>query len=95
MSQKPAPLAAPIEIGKFWKSRRRDVAIVVSLSAYEGHNLVNVREHFIGTDGCMRPTTRGLAMVVRRLPDLARAINKAHLRARELGLIRADDGAGE
>jgi hypothetical protein len=94
MTQKTALLAEPIEVAKWWKSRRRDIAVVVSLSAYEGRNLVNVREHFIGSDGCMRPTTKGLAMVVRRLPDLAAAVTKALAKARELGLLD-DDEAGE
>jgi hypothetical protein len=94
MTQKPAPLAEPIEIGKFWKNRRRDTAIVVSLSAYEGHNLINVREHFVGSDGCMRPTTKGLAMQVLRLPELAAGIAKALAKARELGLID-DEGEDE
>jgi hypothetical protein len=93
MTTKPAPIPEPIEIAKWWKSRRRDIAIVVSLSAYEGHNLVNVREHFIGSDGCMRPTTKGLAMVVRRLPELAKAVNAAMKKCHELGLI--DDESGE
>jgi hypothetical protein len=33
MSAKPPPLAESIEISKFWKTRRRDKAIVISLSA--------------------------------------------------------------
>jgi hypothetical protein len=90
MSQKPPPLAEPIEISKFWKNRQRDTAIVVSLSGYEGHNLINFREHFIGSDGCMRPTTKGLAMVVRRLPEFSRAIRKALDKARELDLLPQD-----
>jgi hypothetical protein len=90
MSQKPAPLAEPVEIGKFWKNRRRDTAIVVSLSSYEGHNLLNVREHFVGADGCMRPTTKGLAMVVRRLPEFSKAVRKALEKARELDLLPED-----
>jgi hypothetical protein len=45
MSQRPT-LPEPIEIAKFWKNRRRNIAIVVSLSAYEGVNIVNVREYF-------------------------------------------------
>jgi hypothetical protein len=39
----------------------------------------------------MRPTTKGTAMVVRRLPELAAAINKAVAKARELGLL--DEGS--
>jgi hypothetical protein len=92
MSAKPLPLTETIEIAKWWKSRRRDIAVVVSLSSYEGHNLVNVREHFIGSDGCMRPTTKGLAMVVRRLPEFSNAIRKALEKARELDLL-PDDGS--
>jgi hypothetical protein len=92
MSQKSAPLAEPIEIAKWWKSRRRDIAVVVSLSAYEGHNLVNVREHFVGSDGCMRPTTKGLAMVVRRLPEFSNAIRRALEKARELDLLPEEGG---
>jgi hypothetical protein len=86
------PIPEPIEIDKFWKNRRRDTAVVVSLSCYEGNNIINVREHFVGSDGCMRPTTKGVALVVRRLPELSRAIRKALEKSRELGLI--DDEAG-
>jgi hypothetical protein len=86
----PAALTEPIEIEKFWKTRRRDKAIVVSLSSYEGINIVNVREHLTGADGCMRPTTKGIAMAVRRLPQLAAGITKALAKARELGLIDDD-----
>ncbi len=90
MSAKPAPLAEPIEVAKFWKTRRRDIAIVVTLSAYEGSNILNVREHFIASDGCMRPTTKGLAMGIRRLPELSNAIRKALERARALNLLPED-----
>jgi Transcriptional Coactivator p15 (PC4) len=92
MTTAPAPLADPIEIAKFWKGRRRDKAIVVSLSSYEGTNIVNVREYFIGSDGCMRPTTRGIAMSVRRLPELSRAVRAALEKARNLNLL-PDDGS--
>lgn len=87
MTAKPPPLAEPIDVVKFWKNRRRDIAIVVSLSSYEGHHLVSVREHVTGADGCMRPTTKGVAMTVRRLPELAAGIAKALAKARELGLV--------
>lgn len=92
MIQKPAPLAESIEF-RFWKSRRRDKAVVVSLSSYEGVNLVNVREYLVGTDGCMRPSTKGLAMAIRRLPELSNAVRKALVRARELGLVDDDTKA--
>jgi Transcriptional Coactivator p15 (PC4) len=60
MSQKPAPIPEPIQVARWWKSRRRNIAIQVSLSNYEGVNIVNVREYFTDHAGCMKPSTRGL-----------------------------------
>jgi hypothetical protein len=85
-------LPEPVEIAKFWKNRRHD-AIVVSLSTYEGKNLVDVRMHAM-KDGRLLPTPKGVAMVVLRLPELQKAVTKALAKARELGLLPDDDGAG-
>jgi Transcriptional Coactivator p15 (PC4) len=85
-------LPEPVEIAKFWKNRRHD-AIVVSLSTYEGKNLIDVRMHAM-KDGRLLPTPKGVAMVVLRLPELQKAVTKALAKARELGLLD-DDGAGE
>jgi len=87
MTQKPAPIVEPIEIAKWWKSRRRNIAVVVSLRHYEGHNLVDVREYFTDQAGCMKPSTRGLAMVVRNLPEFSSAIRKALETARRHNLL--------
>jgi Transcriptional Coactivator p15 (PC4) len=84
-------LDEPVIVHQFWKNRRHD-AVVVSLSTFEGRNLVDVRMHSM-KDGRLVPTPKGVAMVVLRLPDLAKAINKALKQARELGLV--DDGAAE
>lgn len=84
-------LPEPVEVAKFFKNRRKDV-IVVSLSTYEGRNLVDVRQHFTNEQGQMRPTSKGVAMVVLRLPELAAAINKALAKAKELGLLDGEDG---
>lgn len=83
----PSKLLAPIEIAKFWKNRQRNEFLRVSLSEYEGHCLINVRIYSIGTDGIDRPTPKGVAMGVRKLPELAAAVAKALAKARELGLI--------
>ena len=91
MSQRPTP-AAPVEVAKFWKNRRRNESVHVSLSEYEGHVLINVRTYATGTDGIDRPTPKGVAMGIRKLPELAAALTKALAKARELGLI---DDAGE
>jgi hypothetical protein len=84
--------AAPVEIAKFWKNRRRNESVHVSLSEYEGHCLINVRVYCTGTDGIDRPTPKGLSLVVLRLPELAKAINKALAKAQELGLLPDDGG---
>jgi hypothetical protein len=85
-------LDEPVIVHQFWKNRRHD-AVVVSLSTFEGRNLVDVRMHSM-KEGRLVPTPKGVAMVVLRLPDLAKAINKALKQARELGLVD-DGGASE
>jgi hypothetical protein len=85
-------LPEPIEIAKFWKSRNRTEHVRVDLSEYKGHPLVNVRIWQTGTDGIDRPTSKGIAMSVRKLPALARALAKAETTALELGLLQGDDG---
>jgi hypothetical protein len=87
-------LDEPVVISKFWKSPRdRTKHIRVELSEYEGHPLINVRIWKTGSDGIDRPTVAGIALAVRKLPELTRALLKAEDKARELGLI--DVGASE
>ena len=88
-------LDEPVVISKFWKNRRRSESVHVSLSEYEGHCLINVRVYCTGTDGIDRPTFKGVAMSVRRLRELAKAINKAVARAQELHLIDDGEEAGD
>jgi hypothetical protein len=38
-------------------------------------------------EGFSQPTTKGIALVVARLPDLAAVVNRAVKRAVELGLL--------
>jgi hypothetical protein len=81
------PFDEPIIISKFWKNRGRAESVRVELSQYEGRALINVRVWTTGTDGIDRPTSKGVAMGVGRLPELAKALAKAEVKARELGLI--------
>jgi Transcriptional Coactivator p15 (PC4) len=94
MTTKPPPLTEPIEIAKFWKNRWRRDSVHVSLSEYEGHCLINVRVYCTGTDGIDRPTPKGVAIGIHKLPELVRALVKAEAKARELALLD-DDGAAE
>jgi hypothetical protein len=90
-----ATLAEPVIIAKFWRSRNHAEHIRVELSEYEGHPLVNVRLWQTGSDGIDRPSKKGIALSVRRLPELASALAKAEIKARELGLIDGQDKGGE
>jgi len=93
MTRRPT-LDAPVPIAKFWKSPRdRAKHIRVELSEYQGHSLVNVRVWQTGSDGVDRPTVQGIALAVRKLPELARALARAETTAREMGLI--DDAAAD
>jgi hypothetical protein len=91
MTNRP-PIAAPVEIAKFWKNRGRCESVHVTLSQYEGRSLINVRVYSTGTDGIDRPTVKGIAMAIDKLPDLAQAMTKAEAKARELGLIGDEGG---
>jgi Transcriptional Coactivator p15 (PC4) len=86
-------LAEPIPIAKFFKSARdRTKHVRVELSEYEGHPLINVRVWQTGSDGIDRPTVQGIALAIRKLPELSAALVKAHKVARERGLLPPDDG---
>jgi hypothetical protein len=92
-TSRPRPtLAEPVTVARFWKNRSHD-AIVVELSTFEGRNLVDVRTNVMSR-GRLVPTTKGISVAVLRLPDLAKAINKALAKAKELNLL-SDGGDGE
>lgn len=89
------PIADPVEIAKFWKNRRRNESVHVTLSQYEGRSLINIRVYATGSDGIDRPTTKGIAMAVDKLPTLAQALLKAETKARALGLINGQTSTSE
>jgi hypothetical protein len=78
-------LSEPIEVAKFWKNRKGE-AIIVRLSSYEGHILIDQRSWFTAQDGTLKPG-KGLACALRHLPELAAALNKAVNEARARGLL--------
>jgi Transcriptional Coactivator p15 (PC4) len=82
-----AGLEQPIEISKFWANRRGE-AVIVSLREFgKGVLIVDVRKHYSAADGTLKPTAKGIALTVRKLPELTVAIGKALKRAHELGLL--------
>jgi hypothetical protein len=84
-----AGLPEPIEISKFWANRSGE-AVIVSIREFEGQLLVDIRKHYTAPDGTLQPTAKGIALSVRKLPELTLAVAKALKRARELGLLRSN-----
>jgi hypothetical protein len=82
----PPPLAEPVIVSEFWANRRGE-SIRVQLSEFKGRALIDVRKYFTAKDGTLKPTKKGFAIAVARLPDLASGIGKALSKARDLGLI--------
>jgi transcriptional coactivator p15 (PC4) len=89
MPRKPQ-LKEPVIVDRLWANRQHD-AVYVTLSTYRDHNLVDIRKHVMGTGGKLVPTPKGIALKVTRLPDLAKAIDKAVRKARELGWLEAGE----
>jgi len=83
-------LPEPIEF-RFWKNRGGE-AVVVSLRSYQGRALIDVRQSFTNAEGKLQPTSKGVAMAVLRLPELAASINRALAKARALGLLPDEGG---
>jgi hypothetical protein len=79
----------PIEIAKFWRNRQRKESVVLRLREFEGVPLVDLRVFETGPDGIDRPTSKGIALSIKRLPALADAFAAANREARRLGLFGA------
>jgi hypothetical protein len=92
VSRRPT-LDEPVVVDKFWRNRRHD-AIITSLATYHDKNIVSVRTFVMAKDGCLVPTTKGLSILVLKLPELAKAVNKALAKARELGLLDDNESGG-
>ena len=93
MSARRPTLDEPVEIAKFWKSGRdRKNSIVISIKQYEGHTFLDCRMFGTNSDGQTVPTAKGVTIGMLRLSEFLRAVQRAHAKAIELGLI---DEAGE
>jgi hypothetical protein len=89
MGARRSELAEPVVVDQWWANRRHD-AIVTTLSTFKGHNIIDVRKHAMNREGKLVPTGKGVAMTVKRLPDLLKAVQKAIAKATELGLLDAE-----
>jgi hypothetical protein len=93
MSRRPITLDDPVPIAKIWKSARdRKQSIVLAIKTYEGHTFLDCRIFGTNAEGQTVPTAKGVTIGMLRLSEFLRAVQKAHAKAIELGLI---DEAGE
>jgi Transcriptional Coactivator p15 (PC4) len=74
-----------------WELNSRE-SLRVELNEYRGTQLIGIRKWFAGASGVMTPGKSGINLSLKHLPRLAAAINDALSKAREEGLITADDG---
>jgi len=88
MTVRPA-LREPIEIGKFFSNRRGEF-VVVAIKEFEGIIFADARKFYTDADGISRPTKKGLAPTLRKLPELVALLERTLAKARELGLIRTE-----
>jgi hypothetical protein len=79
-------LCEPIVAAKFWRNRRGE-AVVVRLKEYKGRALADIRVFVGDKTGRLVPTTKGIAVKMSKLPELAAAIRRAETKARALGLL--------
>jgi hypothetical protein len=82
-------LSKPLNIDRWWRNRRGET-ILLRLSTYEGHNLIDLRTWFTDTGGTLQPG-KGFCCSIKHLPRIAAAFAKAAAKARELGLIGDDE----
>src|SRR4051794_36122737 len=88
---RPQPQAQlPVRIARFVKNRRE--CVIVTLKEYAGVKLADIRVFAATNEGDL-PTSKGVALDIRRLPDLKAAIERAEAEAQRLGLLsREGDG---
>lgn len=88
MSNQRPTLDEPVIISKFWKSGRdRKNSIVISIKQYEGHVFLDCRLFGTNSEGQSVPTAKGVTIGMARLSEFAGAVQKAHAKAIELGLL--------
>jgi hypothetical protein len=67
--------------------------VMVRIDRYNGNSIVDIRSWWKSPTGELRPGPKGITMSVRHLPSLARALTKAEVAARQLGLLADTDDA--
>ncbi len=80
-----AKITSPIEVAS-WDKNRDGEKFVVTLSSYEGHDMLSFRIWFTDKDGELRPTKKGISFSERHLPALFGALREAFKAAKAAGL---------
>lgn len=83
------PIEEDIVIGEIPKNNREDIR--VTLSNFKGHDLVGARIWFKSKDGEPRPSSKGITVNVKVLPELIGLLEQAEKKAIELGVLTEDD----
>ncbi len=83
------PIEEDIVIGEIPKNNREDIR--VTLSNFKGHDLVGARIWFKSKDGEPRPSSKGITVNVKVLPELIGLLEQAEKKAVELGVLEKDD----
>ena len=83
------PIEEDIVIGEIPKNNREDIR--VTLSNFKGHDLVGARIWFKSKDGEPRPSSKGITVNVKVLPELIGLLEQAEKKAIELGVLEQDD----
>jgi hypothetical protein len=83
----------PHEVARFETSGGS--AIVATIGDYKGRPVADFRKHYLKDGAELRPTPKGLAVELDKLPGLALLVNAALPAARAQGLLPANDDRGQ
>jgi len=84
------PIEEDVVIGSIPKNRREEIR--VTLSNFKGHDLVGARIWFTNEGGEARPSSKGITVNVRVLPELIGLLEDAEKKAVALGVLDLDEG---
>lgn len=96
MSARRPTLDEPVIIARIWKSPRdRSRTITIALKSYEGRSFVDIRIFGTNSAGQSVPTQKGVTVGFKQFPELLHALDRARVKATELGLLDDESEAGE
>jgi hypothetical protein len=81
------PIEEDVIVGQIEKNKREEIR--VTLSNFKGHDLVGLRIWFKAGDD-YKPSSKGIALNVRILPQLIGMLEAAEKKAVELGVLDLD-----